>query len=149
MYFSRRVEYIVLFLRIAMGGMFFYDGYLKLIDKSWSALPYIEQARTFEGFYRHLATSGNIWWVNELNIWGPILIGIALFIGFRTKVASVLGILLLILYYLPVLQFPYLATGGYIIDRHIIYALVLLLFVFTNAGEFWGLDSKVSIVVKT
>src|SRR5574343_420501 len=137
MYFSRRVEYIILFLRLAMGGMFFYDGYQKLIDKSWSALPYIQNAKTFAHFYDTIGQPQNMWWVNTLNIWGPILIGIALFIGFRTRIASALGILLLVLYYLPVLQFPYLATGGYIIDRHIIYGLVLLLFIMMKAGEFW------------
>lgn len=149
MNWSKTSQTITWLLRLAMGWMFVYDGYFKLTSDNWSPLGYIQNAQTFSGFYDWLALPGNLPWVTFFNIWGPILIGAALVIGFRVRWATVFGITLMMLYYFPILQFPLVASGGYIVDRHIIYALVLALLYSVNAGEFWGLDAKVQVIVKT
>lgn len=127
-------------LRTSLGFMFFSSAFSKIINQDWSALGYLEKAKTFSGFYQWLASPANIGWVNFLNAWGMLLIGLALVFGFATKLASFFGILLMLLYYLPILQFPY-ADKNLIVDQHIIYILVFLLLISFDAGKIWGLDN--------
>ncbi len=128
-------------LRIAMGWLLFYAGVTKIINPAWSAAGYLKGAKTFTGIYGWFASPGNIGWVNFLNEWGLTLIGLALIFGILTRYASWAGVLLMVLYYFPILDFPYAGEHSYIIDEHIIYALALILFAAADAGKYWGLDA--------
>jgi len=55
--------------------------------------------------------------------------------------SSVLGALLMLLYYFPVLSFPYIKPHSYIVDEHIIYALALIFLAAIRAGRIYGLDN--------
>ena len=46
----------------------------------------------------------------------------------------------MILYYLPILDFPYPNPHAYLVDEHIIYILVLVVLASVRAGRIWGLD---------
>lgn len=127
-------------LRAALGCLFFYAGIVKIADPAWSAAEYLGNAKTFAGFYHWLATAQNIGWVNFANEWGLTLIGISLIFGIFARWASLGGISLMLLYYFPVLQFPFVSPHAFLIDEHIIYLLVFILFFFFRAGKFWGLD---------
>lgn len=133
---------ILLLLRVGMGVIFFYAGITKVINPNWSPAGYLENAQTFSGFYGWLASASNLPWVTFLNEWGLTLIGAALILGVTTRFAASLGAILMILYYFPVLNFPYAGDHGYLVDDHIIYALVLCLLAVENAGRKFGLDSK-------
>jgi len=50
-------------------------------------------------------------------------------------------VLLMILYYLPVLSFPYAGEHSFLVDEHIIYITTFLVLFASNAGTVWGLDS--------
>ena len=78
--------------------------------------------------------------INFLNEWGQTLLGLSLILGVLIQIGSVLGALLMILYYLPVLSFPYVGTHSFLVDDHIIYLLVFILLGAVRAGEIWGLD---------
>ncbi|MFA5954751.1 MAG: DoxX family protein [Patescibacteria group bacterium] len=132
--------YIVL-LRLFLGCFFLYAGLSKLLGPTWSAAGYLGTAKTFSGFYSWLATSGNIGWVNFANEWALTLLGVALILGIFVRLASGLGIVLMVLYYLLGLNFPYAGQHGYIIDEHIIYITLLLLFIAVKAGEKCGIDA--------
>lgn len=127
-------------LRVAMGWLLFYAGVTKIINPAWSAAGYLKGAKTFTGIYGWFASPGNIGWVNFLNEWGLTLIGLALIFGILTRYASWAGVLLMVLYYFPILDFPYAGEHSYIIDEHIVYALVLIFFAAADAGKYWGLD---------
>lgn len=47
----------------------------------------------------------------------------------------------MLLYYFPVLTFPMIGKNSYIVDDHIIYALILIYFASIRAGRYIGLDS--------
>jgi uncharacterized membrane protein YphA (DoxX/SURF4 family) len=149
MHYSKRADYIIFIMRIAMGWMLLHDGYTKLIDKTYSPVAYMTNATSFPHFYDSLASAGSIGWVTVLTIWGPLLLGIMLIIGFQTRIMTLTAAVMIALFYFPILDFPLVTTGGYIVDRHIIYILVLLLLNTVRAGEYWGLDSKVTVTVKT
>jgi len=137
-----RYQKIILFaLRIALGWLFFYAGITKVLDPEWTAAGYLRGAKTFVGFYQWLASPDILPVVNFLNEWGLTFIGVSLIIGIAVRLSSFFGALLMLLYYLPILQFPYPNPHSYIVDEHIIYALALLLLASVRAGRVWGLEN--------
>lgn len=127
-------------LRISLGWMFFYAGITKILDPQWSAAGYLENAKTFGGFYDWLIGPSMLPVVNFLNEWGLLLIGVALILGVFVRLASYAGAILMLLYYMPILQFPYPNAHSYIVDEHIIYIAGFLILAAYRAGRSWGLE---------
>jgi thiosulfate dehydrogenase [quinone] large subunit len=136
---STTAKTITLLLRLALGWLFFYAGISKLTDPSWSAAGFLQTANTFPEFFRWFAMPQHITWVNLVNAWGLTLIGISLIAGACMRWAAYAGILLMALYYLPGLTFPYL-PHAYLVDEHVIYSLALLLLITTHANHIYGVD---------
>ena len=135
-----RYQKITLFaLRIALGWLVFYAGISKIFNPNWTSEGYLRGAKTFASFYAWLAQPGILPFVDFVNEWGLTLLGISLVLGLFVGISSRLGALLMVLYYFPVLEFPYVGHG-YLIDEHIIYALMLMYFAVIGAGRVWGLD---------
>lgn len=141
---------ILLFLRLSLGWIFLYSGITKIMDPSWSAAGYLKSAQTLPSLFHWFAGPENIAWVNFLNVWGQTLVGLALVLGVFIRPAAVSGILLMILYYLPILHFPYAGRGttSFLIDQHVIFILVFLLLWASDAGKYWGLKSVVKKYLK-
>lgn len=129
------------FLRISLGCMFFYAGITKVLNPAWSAEGYLKSAKTFAGFYQFLAQSSIIPFINFINEWGLTLIGVALILGIAVRLSSILGAVLMLLYYFPILDFPYPNPHAYIVDEHIIYICAFLVLAALRAGRVWGIDS--------
>lgn len=130
-------------LRIALGFLFLYAGISKLADSAWTSAGYLKGAQTMAGFYQWLAAPQNIVWIDFINEWGLFLIGAALVFGLVTRTASLFAILLMALYYIPTLNFPYVGTHSYIVDEHIIYIAGLIVVVAFHAGRYWGIDGMI------
>ncbi len=126
-------------LRVGIGWLFFYAGITKVLDSAWSAEKYLVGAKTFPGFYQWLASPGVLPMTNLLNEWGLTLIGAALILGIFVRLASLAGVVVMLLYYFPIVQFPRV-EHGFIVDEHIIYALALLVLATSRAGKVWGLE---------
>lgn len=126
-------------LRIATGWMMFYAGITKVLDPKWSAAGYLKSAKTFPELFQWFAQPDILPFVNFVNEWGLTLLGISLILGIGVRLSSVLGALLMMLYYFPVLDFPYPNAHAYIVDEHIIYALLLVFFAAVRAGRMVGL----------
>ena len=131
----------IFILRLAMGWLFLYAGIIKVLNPEWTAEGYLKGAKTFPALFQWFASSHNIGWVNFLNEWGLTAIGAALILGIFVKWASFSGIILMLLYYFPILKFPYAGTNSFIIDDHIIFILVFILFIAAKAGRYWGIDN--------
>lgn len=135
-------KYSLVLLRLALGWIFLYAGIIKVMDKGWSAAGFLAGAKTFPEFYAWFALPSNIAWVNLINEWGLILIGVSLIIGLWTRWSSLAGIVLMILYYLPGLNFPYVGEHSLLVDEHIIYILGLAIILAFRAGRYFGLDNR-------
>jgi len=77
---------------------------------------------------------------NFANEWGLTLLGISLILGIGVRFSGVLGAALMILYYFPILDFPYPNPHSYLVDEHIIYAVSLLYLAAVRAGRVMGLE---------
>jgi thiosulfate dehydrogenase [quinone] large subunit len=137
-YFSK---FMLMLTRVSLGWLMFYAGITKVTNPNWSAAFYLKGAKTFSGFYEGLLGSSLLPVVNFINAWGLTLLGISLIVGLGVRLSSILGAVLMILYYFPILSFPYAGEHSYIVDDHIIYALILIFFAAVRAGRVWGLDS--------
>ncbi|MEK7508193.1 MAG: DoxX family protein [Patescibacteria group bacterium] len=132
---------ITLFLlRISLGWLFFWAGITKVLNPAWSAAGYLQGAKTFTGFYKWLASPGMLPLTNFVNEWGLTLLGISLILGIGVRLSSIFGALLMFLYYLPILNFPYPNTHSFLVDEHIVYITALLFLAATRAGRVWGLE---------
>lgn len=138
-----QLKVVVFLSRVGLGIMFFYAGITKVMNPNWSAAGYLNNAKTFPDLFQWFASANNLGWVNFMNEWGLTLVGLSLIVGLLVRWASLGGILLMILYYFPIMQFPYVGPNSYLIDEHVIFIFVFLILIASNAGTFWGLDSRV------
>ncbi|HLD96365.1 MAG TPA: DoxX family membrane protein [Patescibacteria group bacterium] len=131
----------LLLLRLALGWVFLYAGLTKVLNPEWTAAGYLKGAKTFTDLYQWFAADANIGWVSFLNQWGQVLIGTAMILGVGVRIASWGGALMMLLYYFPVLVFPKIGANSYLVDEHIIYALVFLVFGALGAQSTWGVSA--------
>jgi thiosulfate dehydrogenase [quinone] large subunit len=89
-------------LRMLIGWHFLYEGIAKFINPYWTSAGYLQASQgPFSAWFVGLAADpGRLGMVDALNKWGLVLIGVALIVGFGTRLASFLGAVLLLLYYL-------------------------------------------------
>ncbi len=141
-------RYLLVFLRIAIGWHFLYEGITKVFMESWSAAPYLSGSRwIFAPVFHWMANSPTlISIVDFMNIWGMILIGLGLMIGFLARWASAAGALLLMFYFLAYPPIPGFTVGvpvegSYLwINKTFIEFIVLLVFIFISPGYMLGID---------
>ena len=126
-------------LRIALGWFFLYSGLTKVMNPLWSAAGYLNNAQTFSGLFQWFAQPQILPTINIINEWGQLLLGISLILGIFVRLSSTLGVALMLLYYFPAANFPFV-DHGFIVDEHIIYALTLAYFAVIRAGRVFGLE---------
>lgn len=137
----KNIQKIFIFLtRVSIGWLFFYAGITKVLNPEWTSKGYLEGAKNLTDFYSWLTQAGIINWVDSINQWGLTLIGLSLILGLFVRWSAVLGAIIMILYYIPILDFPYPNPHSMIVDEHIIYALTLLTLATLDAGKYFGLD---------
>lgn len=130
----------IFLLRISLGILFFYAGITKVINPAWSSAGYLKGAKTFSDFYTLLTDPNILPVINFVNEWGLTLLGMSLLLGIFVRFSSYLGALLMLLYYIPTLKFPYAGTNSFLVDQHVIYIFSLLLLGSLKAGRYWGLE---------
>lgn len=130
----------LLLLRFSLGSLFFYAGITKVLDPNWSAAFYLKGAKTFPAFYEFFLQPSILPLINVINEWGLTLIGVALILGIFVRLASVGGIMLMLLYYFPTLDGLYPNTHSFIVDEHIVYACAFFVLASFRAGRVFGLE---------
>jgi uncharacterized membrane protein YphA (DoxX/SURF4 family) len=151
---SRWTRWTVTVLRCAIGWHFLYEGVSKVIAGNWTAKGFLENATgPLAGLYHFLASVSPVMTIVDLmNMYGLVLIGLALFVGVAIRAAAVSGILLLALYYLAYPPFggaAYSTTEGslFLVNRNIIEALCLTLLLFAG-DKGYGLYGLAGVISK-
>lgn len=135
-----KTDSAIVLLRLTLGWLFLYAGITKVVDPSWSAKGFLEHANTFSGFYGWLALPNILPIVDFLNQWGLTIIGAFLILGILVRYSAYLGALMMLLYYFPVLTFPYVGEHSFIVDEHIIYAAAFLVLASMSSNHIWSLS---------
>ena len=136
-----QLSWLVL-LRIFIGWHFLYEGLVKLLNPNWTAATYLMDSKGFFGplFIRMAGNPGLMNVVDFLNQWALVLIGAGLLLGIFSRLSSIGGIILLLLYTMshPALigiNYQMSFEGSYlIIDKNLIELVALgVSFVFPTA----------------
>ena len=155
---TRARERGLVVLRVVLGFGFFYAGLEKLLnfagdEKPWSAFGFLKFAtggsipnmtgftdpmshNPTQGFWAALAgdpTALGI--VDFMVVFGELAIGIALILGIATRLAGILGALMMFLFWIAAWDFQY----G-IVNQQFIYMILSAFVAYASAGRVAGLD---------
>ena len=139
---SKYVPHLTVILRVVLGWLYLYAGVTKVINPEWTAGGFLAGAKNFTGFYQWLASPAILPIVDFVNEWGLTLLGVSLILGALVRLSAPLGGLLMLLYYLPILDGFKPNPHSFIVDEHIIYIAALLLLAALHAGRTFGLDAR-------
>ena len=124
---------VLVILRILIGWHFLYEGIVKLLNPYWTSASFLIESRwIFAPIFKFMVSNPAILkLVDLMNMWGLVAIGLGLIAGCLTRVASLSGMLLLLLYYVanpPMIGFKYTAPseGSYLIVNKILLELFAL-----------------------
>jgi thiosulfate dehydrogenase [quinone] large subunit len=139
----------LLALRILIGWHFLYEGLHKLIHPEWSALGFLANSQwIFSGVAEWIISNpGVLNIVDTMNTWGLIAIGLGLILGLFTKIASLAGCILLLLYYIfnpPFIGMELIGPmeGNYLlVNKTLIEAVTLFYIAVTPMSRRFGLDT--------
>lgn len=150
--FSKVQITFLVVLRVVIGWHFLYEGIVKLLNPDWSAFGFLMDSKwIFSDLFHWMANNSTVLtFINIINIWGLILIGIGLILGLFTRVSIISGIVLLSIYYLcapPLVGLAYLSPSGssyLIVDKNIIEIAGLLVLSVLPTGKIIGIDRLLS-----
>lgn len=133
---------LIVFFRLAMGWTFLYAASHQVFAEGWSIAGFLNRTKTFHDLFAYFTTPTLEPIVSFLVSYGHLLIGISLILGLFVRVSASFGILLMILYWMAHMDFPYIETrNNFLLDFHIVYAGVLAYLIVKRAGHVWGLDA--------
>ena len=138
-------------LRVLVGWHFLYEGIVKLINSNWTSAYYLMDSKwLFSGFFHWIVAHEPVLRIVDfMNIWGLIFIGLGLCVGLLTRIASLSGFFLLVLYYVanpPFVQTSAPVEGHYFfITKNVIEAFVLIVFASLRKDSLWGLDRYITL----
>ena len=143
-------------LRVLIGWHFLYEGLSKLTSPGWSASGFLLQSRgPLAGLFRWMAADPSVLaTVNQMNMWGLTAIGLGLILGCFTRIASVAGLLVLLLFYFcnpPFVGYFYSVPteGSYlVVNKNLVEAAALAVVLVTNSGRAAGLDRIIHGLVR-
>lgn len=147
----------LLLLRFAIGWHLLYEGIVKITDPSWTSLGFLKESKwILSGFSEWvIQNDGILYFVDILNAWGLIAIGIGLILGLFSRIASLAGVFLLMLYYLtapPLTGLEYSITSdgnNLIINKTLIEAIGLVVLYYFPTGGVFGIDLLLNMRKRT
>jgi len=128
-------------LRVAMGWIFVWSGFDKLLG-DWTSAGFLVNATSgpLKGWFVDLGSnSAAVDVIDGLVISGQILIGIALILGIMTRFTLFWAGAMMFMFYIA--QFP--PANNPFLDEHIVYIGVFLLLGALGAGRILGLDALI------
>lgn len=133
-------------LRIIIGWHLLYEGIAKIFNPVWTSAHYLRESKwLFSGFFQWIVSNSTVLHITDfLNAWGLVIIGFFLFIGIFTRIASIAGALLLLLYYVANPPFVYSSIPAvnnfYIINYNLIEAFILIILATFPNNYLYGLQ---------
>lgn len=139
------VGYVLVALRVVMGWILFQGGIVKVLDPTWTAAGFLQFAIP-EGnpFVAQFAAMAGNPVIDFLVPWGLTLTGIGLILGALTRWNAFWGAFMMIMFWAASLTGG-LAQGlplehGWVMDDHLLYAILLFGLGAFGAGRILGVD---------
>jgi thiosulfate dehydrogenase (quinone) large subunit len=146
--YSQAQLFSLVALRVLIGWHFLYEGISKIANPYWSSANYLLESKwIFSSFFISIvANPVALKIVDLLNEWGQIAIGFGLIAGCFTQIATMVGIVLLLLYYVstpPLVGLTYSipTEGSYLlVNKNLIEMVALIVLALFPTGTIIGLD---------
>jgi thiosulfate dehydrogenase [quinone] large subunit len=136
---------LIFLLRMSMAWTFLYAASQQVFVPAFSVTGFLATAKTFHGFFELFMAPVVAPIVTFLVAYGHLLIGLSLLSGLLVRVSSACAIGLMVVYWMAHMNFPYISDPtNFLVDEHVVYALVLSLLIAVQAGHVWGLDAWAS-----
>ncbi|NDP21266.1 MAG: DoxX family membrane protein [Paludibacter sp.] len=149
--YSRPQLFALVTLRTLIGWYFLYEGLIKLFNSNWTSLGYLKDSKGWFAPAFNLLTSDK--WlmtlVDFINIYGLLIIGLFLILGFFARYAEIASIIFLSLYYLshpPLIDVNYMlpTEGSYLwVDKNLIILCAVVVLMLFPSSKLVGLDRLV------
>src|SRR5215471_4093253 len=140
----------VLVFRLLMAWTFLYAASHQVGNPKFSAAAFLNETKTFHDIHVVIATPALDPILTFLVSYGHLLIGLSLLAGLFVRVSAVFAVMLLLTYWTAHLDWPFVENrNNFIVDYHIVYAVVCVYLIKMRAGHVWGLDgwaAKLSLV---
>ena len=138
----------LVFLRILIGWHFLYEGIVKILNPYWTSAGFLLESKwLFSSVFTYILSNPTLLkMVDLMNMWGLTAIGLGLIVGCLTRVASIAGVAILVLYYVcnpPLIGLKYSAPaeGSYlIVNKNMIEMFALVVLTLFPTGTIIGLD---------
>jgi len=138
----------LIILRVLIGWHFLYEGMVKLINPDWSSVGFLldSQGLFARTFISMASNPGILNFIDILNTWGLILVGLGLILGVLNKFATWSGMALLALYFLshpPMVGFKFSAPseGSYLwVNKNLIEMIALYVIFLFPTSHIIGID---------
>ncbi|WP_411962817.1 DoxX family protein [Haloferax sp. YSMS24] len=152
-YSERWVGLSLFIMRVVMGWTLFQGGVTKLVtyldadpSNNWTAAGFLANAippgNPLIGFFGAMAGNPLI---DQLNMWGLTLTGLALILGAFVRFSAFWGAIMMLFYWAASLEGGILAglplAHGWVVDDHIVYAVLLFGLGAFGAGRILGVDA--------
>ena len=142
---------VLVLLRVAIRWHFLYEGLIKLYTPNWTSAGYLDMSRwVLRPFFTWIVSNPPaLAVVDFLNVWGLMLIGLALMLGLLTRLAAAMAAVLLLLYYCAYppfagLDFGSPSEGHYlIVNKNLIEVFALAAILIFPTSRSLGLDRLV------
>ena len=140
------VAYALVFMRIAMGWVLFQGGIVKVLDPEWTAAGFLQfaipEGNPFMSLWQNFAGNPTI---DFLVAWGLTLTGLGLILGVLVRWNAFWGAVMMLFFWAASLHGG-LAQGlpfehGWVVDDHLVYAILLFGLGAFGAGRIFGLDA--------
>ncbi|MBJ7555184.1 DoxX family protein [Marinomonas spartinae] len=132
----------LLALRLGMAWTFLYACSHQVFDPNFSIVGFLNSTKTFHGFFSYFTGPVIAPIVSFMVAYGHLAIGLSLLFGLFVRISAPFGALVLFMYWMANMDFPYVVDHhNFIIDSHIIYCIVLIMLAVKNAGHYYGLDN--------
>ncbi len=132
---------LILLLRLSLAWVFLYAASHQIFG-GFSVTGFLSTTKTFHWLFGPMTVEPFASILSFLVGYGHLLIGLSLLTGLLVRVSSIFGIGIMLIYWLAHMDFPYISdTTNFLLDEHIVFALVLGLLIAVRAGHIWGLDA--------
>jgi thiosulfate dehydrogenase [quinone] large subunit len=135
---------LIFYFRMTMAWTFLYAASHQVFVPSFTVVGFLQHTKTFHGLFSVFTTPAMAPITTFLVEYGHLLIGLSLLTGLMVRVSAAFGILLMGIYWLAHMDWPFIEnTNNLIVDYHLVYAGVLGYLIVKRAGHVFGLDALV------
>ena len=133
---------MIFYFRMVLAWTFLYPGIRQIGSPDFNVAGFLSRTKTFNGLFSLLVLPPASSVVSILVAYGHFLIGLSLLLGLMVRSSALFGALLMVLYWMAHMDWPYIETkSNFIVDQHLVFAGLLIYLSVVQAGRIWGLDA--------